>query len=148
MPCLFKELVSISNFCDLLLYPIMQVIILEYVIPRVLEYPCVKFNRISTSKTRLINILPSGSVLTRHIWHMFGHVQTRQDISGLLGLFTSLSVNSSWVPHRAFTSCFLALMPCTHSCSMFLKEMAHGDERRSKHRQDVGASSSGPSVKP
>jgi hypothetical protein len=26
--------------------------------------------------------------------------------------------------------------------------MAHGDERRSKHRQDVGASSSGPSAKP
>jgi hypothetical protein len=31
---------------------------------------------------------------------------------------------------------------------MFLKEIAHGDERRSKHRQDVGASSSGPSIKP
>jgi hypothetical protein len=42
---------------------------------------------------------------------------------------------------------FLALMHCTHSCSMFLKEMARGDERRSKHRQDVGASSSGPSAK-
>jgi hypothetical protein len=39
-------------------------------------------------------------------------------------------------------------MPYTHSCSVFLKEMARGDERRSKHRQDVGASSSGPSVKP
>jgi hypothetical protein len=39
-------------------------------------------------------------------------------------------------------------MPCTHSCSVFLKTMAHGDERRSKHRQDVGASSSGPSTKP
>jgi hypothetical protein len=26
--------------------------------------------------------------------------------------------------------------------------MAHGDERRSKHHQDVGASSSGPSAKP
>jgi hypothetical protein len=31
---------------------------------------------------------------------------------------------------------------------MFLKEMAHGDERRWKHRQDVSASSSGPSAKP
>jgi hypothetical protein len=31
---------------------------------------------------------------------------------------------------------------------MFLKEMARGDERRSKHHQDVGASSSGPSTKP
>jgi hypothetical protein len=70
------------------------------------------------------------------------------DISGLLGLFTLLSVDSSWVPHRAFTSYFLALMPCTHSCSVFLKAMTHGDERRSKHRQDVGASSSGPSPKP
>jgi hypothetical protein len=70
------------------------------------------------------------------------------DISGLPGLFTLLSVDSSWVPHRAFTSCFLAFMPCTHSCSVFLKEMTHGDERRSKHRQDVGASSSGPSTKP
>jgi hypothetical protein len=26
--------------------------------------------------------------------------------------------------------------------------MDHGDERRSKHRQDIGASSSGPSTKP
>jgi hypothetical protein len=39
-------------------------------------------------------------------------------------------------------------MPYTHSCSVFLKEMAHGDERRSKHRQDVGASFSGPFAKP
>jgi hypothetical protein len=39
-------------------------------------------------------------------------------------------------------------MPCTHSCLVLLKEMACGDERRSKHRQDVGASSSGPSAKP
>jgi hypothetical protein len=30
---------------------------------------------------------------------------------------------------------------------MFLKKMACGDERRSKHHQDVGASSSGPSAK-
>jgi hypothetical protein len=30
------------------------------------------------------------------------------DISGLPGLFTLLSVNSSWVPHRAFTSCFFS----------------------------------------
>jgi hypothetical protein len=39
-------------------------------------------------------------------------------------------------------------MPCTHSCFVFLKAMARGDERRLKHRQDVGASSSGPSTKP
>jgi hypothetical protein len=39
-------------------------------------------------------------------------------------------------------------MPCTHSCSVFLKAMARGDEHCSKHRQDVGASSSGPSAKP
>jgi hypothetical protein len=51
MPCLFEDYVSISNFCDLLPYPIMQVIILEYVVPRVLEYPCVKFDRFSMSKT-------------------------------------------------------------------------------------------------
>jgi hypothetical protein len=51
MPCLFEDNVSISNFCDLLLYPTMQVIILEYVVPRVLEYPCVRFDRVSTSKT-------------------------------------------------------------------------------------------------
>jgi hypothetical protein len=51
MPCLFEDLVSISNFCDLLSYPTMQVIILEYVIPTVLEYPCVKFDGVSTSKT-------------------------------------------------------------------------------------------------
>jgi hypothetical protein len=50
----------------------MQVIIHEYVVPRVLEYPCVKFDRVSTSKTQLINILPSGSVLTRHIRSMAG----------------------------------------------------------------------------
>jgi hypothetical protein len=31
---------------------------------------------------------------------------------------------------------------------IFLKAMARGDERRSKHRQDVGASSSGPSAIP
>jgi hypothetical protein len=80
---------------------------------------------------------------------MAGHVRTRPDISGLPGLFTLLSVDSSWIPHRAFTSCFfLALMPCTHSCSVFLKAMARGDERQSKHRQDVGASSSGLSTKP
>jgi hypothetical protein len=29
----------------------MQVVILEYVVPRVLEYPCVKFDIISMSKT-------------------------------------------------------------------------------------------------
>jgi hypothetical protein len=51
MLCLFEEYVSISNFYDLLLYPIMQVIILEYVILRVIEYPCVKFDRVSNSKT-------------------------------------------------------------------------------------------------
>jgi hypothetical protein len=39
-------------------------------------------------------------------------------------------------------------MCCTHSCSVFLKEMARGDEHRSKHCQDVSASSSGPSTKP
>jgi hypothetical protein len=39
-------------------------------------------------------------------------------------------------------------MPCTHSCSVFLKTMDRGAERRSKHHQDVGASSSGPSTKP
>jgi hypothetical protein len=39
-------------------------------------------------------------------------------------------------------------MPCTHSCSVFLKALARGDERHSKHRQDVSASSSGPSAKP
>jgi hypothetical protein len=70
------------------------------------------------------------------------------DIFGLLGLFTLLSVDSSWVPHRVFTSYFLALMPCTHSYSVFFKEMARGDERHLKHHQDVGASSSGPSAKP
>jgi hypothetical protein len=31
---------------------------------------------------------------------------------------------------------------------MFLKEMDYGDECHSKHRQDVGAFSSGPSAKP
>jgi hypothetical protein len=50
MPCLFEDWVSISNFYDLLSYPTMQAIILEYVVPRVLEYPCVKFDRISRSK--------------------------------------------------------------------------------------------------
>jgi hypothetical protein len=72
----------------------------------------------------------------------------RPDISGLPEPFTPLSVDFSWVPHRAFTSCFLALIPCTHVWYSFLKAMAHGDERRSKHHQDVGASSSGPSAKP
>jgi hypothetical protein len=38
-------------------------------------------------------------------------------------------------------------MSCTHSCLVFLKAMARGDEHCSKHRQDVGASSSGPSAK-
>jgi hypothetical protein len=37
-------------------------------------------------------------------------------------------------------------MPCIHSCSVFLKAMAHGDEHRSKHHQDVDASSSSPSA--
>jgi hypothetical protein len=83
-----------------------------------------------------------------HIRPMVGHVQTRPDISSLPGLFTILSVDSSWVPHRAFTSCFLALMPCTHSSLVFLKEMARGYERRSKHHHDVSASSSDPSANP
>jgi hypothetical protein len=52
----------------------MQVVILEYVVPRVLEYPCVKFDKVSTSKTRLNDILPSGSVLTGHIRPLAGHV--------------------------------------------------------------------------
>jgi hypothetical protein len=51
MSCLFKDYILVSNFCDLLSYPTMHVIILEYVVPRVLEYPCVKFGRVSTSKT-------------------------------------------------------------------------------------------------
>jgi hypothetical protein len=38
-------------------------------------------------------------------------------------------------------------MSCTHSYSVFLKEMARGDERHSNHHQDVGASSSGLSTK-
>jgi hypothetical protein len=95
----------------------------------------------------LIDILPSGSVLIGHIRPMAGHVRTRLDISSLSELFTPLSVDFSWVPHRAFTS-FFTLMPYTHSCSVFLKEMPRGDERRSKHHQDVGASSSGLSGKP
>jgi hypothetical protein len=79
---------------------------------------------------------------------MASHVWTRSDISGLPVLFTPLSVDSSWIPHRALHLVFLTLMPCTHSYSVFLKDMACGDERRSKHRQDVGASSSGLSTKP
>jgi hypothetical protein len=51
MPCIFEDLVLISNFCDLLLYPSMQVVILEYVVHMVLEYPCVKFEGVSMSKT-------------------------------------------------------------------------------------------------
>jgi hypothetical protein len=51
MPYLFEDLVSISNFCDLLSYPTMQVIILKYVVPRVLEHSCVKFDRVFMSKT-------------------------------------------------------------------------------------------------
>jgi hypothetical protein len=38
-------------FCDLLLYPSMQVVILEYVVPRVLVNPCIKFDKVSTRKT-------------------------------------------------------------------------------------------------
>jgi hypothetical protein len=70
------------------------------------------------------------------------------DISGLSGPFTLLNVDFSWVPHRVFTFCFLALMSYTHSYSVFLKAMARGAEHRSKHTQDVGASSSGPNAKP
>jgi hypothetical protein len=44
------------------------------------------------------------------------------DISSLPGPFTLLSVDFSWVTHRAFTSCFLALMSCTHSCSVLFLE--------------------------
>jgi hypothetical protein len=50
MSCIFEEYVLISNFYDLLLYPIMQVVILEYVVSRVLEYHCIKFDRVSMSK--------------------------------------------------------------------------------------------------
>jgi hypothetical protein len=39
-------------------------------------------------------------------------------------------------------------MPYTHSCLVFFKEMARGGERHSKHRQDIGASSSVLSIKP
>jgi hypothetical protein len=51
MHCLFEDWISISNFYDLLSYPTMQVISLEYVVPIVLEYHCVKFDRVSTGKT-------------------------------------------------------------------------------------------------
>jgi hypothetical protein len=60
----------------------MQVVILEYVVPRVLVNPCIKFDKVSTRKTGLIDILPSGSVLTRYIRPLAGHVRTRLDISG------------------------------------------------------------------
>jgi hypothetical protein len=45
-----KTMLQSLIFCDLLSYPTMQVIILEYVVPRVLEFPCVKFDRVSMSK--------------------------------------------------------------------------------------------------
>jgi hypothetical protein len=59
----------------------MQVIILEYVVPIVLEYPCVKFDRVSMSKTRLIDILPSGFVLIGHIQSKGRTYLTSQDCS-------------------------------------------------------------------
>jgi hypothetical protein len=93
----------------------MQVVILEYVIPRVLEYPCVKFVRVSMSKTWLINILPSGSVLT-------GHIRTRPDMFGLLGLFHSVECRLLMGSSYDFYILFLALMPYSHSCSLFFLE--------------------------
>jgi hypothetical protein len=72
----------------------MQVLILEYVVPRVLEYPCVKFVIVYMSKTSLIDILSSGSVLIEHIPDMSGPSRTYPasgpDMSGLLGLFHSV----------------------------------------------------------
>jgi hypothetical protein len=90
----------------------MQVTILEYVVPRVLEYSCVKFDRFSTSKILLIDILPSGSILTEHIWPIAGPSRTYPvlgpDISDLPGPFTPLIVDFLWVPHRGFTPCFFS----------------------------------------
>jgi hypothetical protein len=84
---------------------------------------------------------------------MFGQGQTYlvqgPDISGLPGLFTPLSVDSSWVSYRAFTSCSFFSTHALYSLMfVFLKAMGRGDERCSKHRQDVGASYTGPSAKP
>jgi hypothetical protein len=131
----------------------MQVTILEYVVP------CVKFDKVSTSKTWLINILPSGFVLTRHIrpsasgWicaDQAGHIRFQgRTYPVSWDYFTLLSVDFSWVPHWDFTSCFWhSCLVLTRVLYSFLKAMARGNERRSNHHQDVGASSSGPSAKP
>jgi hypothetical protein len=51
------------------------------------------------------------------------------DISGLIGPFTPLSVDFSWVSHRAFTSYFLALMTC---CRFFLKWSLYQAQKHAK----------------
>jgi hypothetical protein len=52
--------------------------------------------------------------------------------------------------YRTLTTCLPAFLSCSYSCSYsFLKAMAHeGQERRTKHRQDVsGASSCAPTAR-
>jgi hypothetical protein len=118
MPCIFEEYVLISNFYDLLLYPIMQVVILEYVVSRVLEYHCIKFDRVSMSKTWLIDILSSGSVLIEHIRPLAKHVQTRPDISDFkVGYVqSSRTVSLRWVStSHGFLIGLLHLISSTHA---------------------------------
>jgi hypothetical protein len=77
---------------------------------------------------------------------MSGQSRTYPALLVCLGLET---INYSLVFHRTLTTCFLAFLSCSYSCTYsFLKAMARGDEHHSKHRQDVSASSSGPSAKP
>jgi hypothetical protein len=50
------------------------------------------------------------------------------------------------IPHGFLIGLLHLVFLALHS--VFLKEMARGDERHSKHHQDVDASSSGPFAKP
>jgi hypothetical protein len=46
-----EDKVFVSYSCDLLLYPSMQVLSFEYIVPRVLVSPCIKFDKIPRRKT-------------------------------------------------------------------------------------------------
>jgi hypothetical protein len=96
----------------------MEVVILEYVVSRVWYYLCVKFDKVSMGKTWLINILPYGSVLTRHIWHLAGHVRTRLDISGSRAehIWSPRIVSLYWVStSHGFLLGLLHLVSRTHA---------------------------------
>jgi hypothetical protein len=122
--------VSISIFCDLLLYPSMQVPSFKYVVPRVLVVICAKFGKfpridpcvldsfackVAQDQTYLVS---DQTCLARA-----RHIQPMDRIYPALLVCLALeTVNYSLIFHMTLTTCFLAFLSCSHSCTYsFLK---------------------------